>query len=41
MKIFKSINACRVSNKKDLVTVFKFHNKKNTFIAFKEIYKIL
>ena len=26
MKIFKSINKCRVSKKKDLVSVFKFPN---------------
>ena len=41
MKIFKSINACRVSNKKDLVTVFKFPNFYLTGIFPKQKQKIL
>jgi len=41
MKIFKSINACRVSNKKDLVTLFKFPNFYLTGIFPKQKQKIL
>tara|TARA_Y100000389_G_scaffold74138_1_gene70772 strand:- start:4152 stop:5369 length:1218 start_codon:yes stop_codon:yes gene_type:complete len=40
MKIFKSINRCRASNKKDLITVFKFPNFYLTGIFPKKNQKI-